>query len=357
MTRWFALALAACSSAAPAPSAPAAPPRPAWEARAPGGARPIDPGPAAPSLLDAKGCATCHAAIAAEWATSRHALAWTNGIFQREFSQRPQAWCVNCHAPLTTQQAGAFRDAGVDCAGCHVRDGRLVSARVRPGSPHRTVADPTFGSPAYCADCHQFDFPILGDGGAVVRFTSHPMQTTVASFRAGPYAAQADGCMTCHGSKANHAFGGAHDPGMLGGALDVAWCRRGDTVEVTVKNAAAGHTVPSGDVHRHLNVRLWRSSAPEALVDIFLGRRFEEAPDGGKTTTWDSTLAPGESRMYPIELARLAGDASEPVNLELEYVYIANEFPRPREAPDEPTATSVFRRRAEPEAITPCPSP
>src|SRR5882757_4354139 len=82
--------------------------RPAWQVRPLGGAQPIDPGIApgtaaatpagARQLLDANGCATCHAEIVAEWSTSRHALAWTNGIFQREYSEQPLAWCVNCHA-------------------------------------------------------------------------------------------------------------------------------------------------------------------------------------------------------------------------------------------------------------------
>jgi hypothetical protein len=375
-------------AAGPAPAA-ARDDAPAWRVRPPGGTIPIDPGldfGAEPdALLDARGCAACHAAIVDEWARSRHALAWTNSIFQTEYSTRPQAWCVNCHAPLTTQQAdlaGPRAAQGVDCATCHVRAGKLVAKTRRAGSPHETIGDPSFGSPAYCADCHQFTFPVLSARGEALRMTAHPMQTTVASFQAGPYARERAGCMACHGSRHGHAFAGAHDEAMLESAVEVAWCREprvGDgggggpaaallsaspaaaasasaaasagagedqLLRVTVRNAAAGHTVPTGDIHRHMNLRLWRSSAPEAMFEAYFGRRFDPADDGGNVTTWDSSLAPGQARSFQVPLAQLRGEAGEPVNLELVYVYIGNEFPRPRSAPEEPVASSVTRRTA-----------
>jgi hypothetical protein len=316
------------------------------------------------TLLDARGCASCHAAIVDEWSKSRHALAWTNSIFQTEWSALPQTWCVNCHAPLTTQQAdlaGPRAAQGVDCASCHVRAGKLVAKTRRAGSPHETIGDPTFGSPAFCADCHEFTFPVLSPEGAALRMTAHPMQNTVASFRAGPYARERDGCATCHGSQHGHAYPGAHDRAMLEGALDVVWCREradatGDdqALRVTLRNVAAGHTVPTGDLHRHMYLRLWRSSAPEGLFQAFYGRRFEPDEAGGKRTIWDSTIPPGQAKTLRLDLDRLGGEAGEPVNLELVYVYIGNEFPRARFAPDEPASTSVVRRRAAAAELAPC---
>ncbi|MGN6105053.1 MAG: hypothetical protein ACTHU0_08115, partial [Kofleriaceae bacterium] len=81
----LAAALAACgvsSSTAPAPVREAPP---AWQVRPEGGTRAIDPGAAPDELLDARGCAACHAAIVEEWSGSRHAAAWTNSIFQTEY--------------------------------------------------------------------------------------------------------------------------------------------------------------------------------------------------------------------------------------------------------------------------------
>ena len=341
-----------CGSPSAPPSGSAAGARPAWQVRPLGGAQPIDPGMVPLSALDSNGCATCHAEIVAEWSKSRHALAWTNGIFQREYSERPLAWCVNCHAPLTTQQAGQFRDRGVDCATCHIRGGMLVSTHKRPGSPHQTIADPSFGSPAFCADCHQFTFPVLGPAGQATRMTAHPMQTTISSFIEGPYAHERDGCMACHGSRKNHAFLGGHDPGMRNASVEVAWCTRGDHLEVSVKNTVAGHAVPTGDIHRHMNLRIWRSSAPESLFEAFYGRRFEPDDSGGKRTVWDSTIAPGQARQHKVPLADLGGSPTEPLNLELTYVFLENE--QPRDAPSEPFTASIVRWRKSPSELSAC---
>lgn len=357
------IVLAACGVPASTGSAPVREAPPAWQARPSGGTRAIDPGvPADDALLDARGCATCHAAIVGEWARSRHAAAWTNGIFQREWSGRPQAWCVNCHAPLATQQqdlTGPRAAQGVDCATCHVRGGKLVSARRGARSPHETIADASFGTPAFCADCHQFTFPVLDERGTATAMTEHPMQTTVASFRAGPFARERAGCLACHGSPAGHAFPGGHDRGMREAALAVTWCRQGAALALGVENIAAGHTVPTGDIHRHLYLRVWRSSAPEAMFQAFFGRRFEPADDGGKRTVWDSTIAPGETKRFSVEAAALGGDDGEPINLELVYVFIENEFPRKplREPAAEPTTASLVRERAVLDALPACNAP
>lgn len=360
----LALVAAACA-ASPAAVPRSEPAPPAWRVRGPGGQQAIDVGTADPALVDATGCAGCHAAIAAEWQHSRHGQAWTNGIFQREFAPAPKPWCVNCHAPTTVQQAALARgDAGlamqgVTCAACHLRGGRLVAAARSARSPHDTVVEPSFGSPAFCADCHEFTFPVLDRAGVAVAMSPHPMQATVSSFAAGPHADAPAGCLTCHGSAAGHGFPGGHAPEMLDRALDVDWCRRGDTLVVGLANAGAGHHVPTGDVHRHLQLRVWRSSAPAGAWEGFFGRRFEEADDGGKRTVWDSGLDPGQRRAFDVSLAALAdgdpeADPTEPINLDLTYVYIADEFPRRDRVPSEPGKVTVVRWRTAPDAIPAC---
>src|SRR5512141_1285790 len=80
--------------------------RPAWQVRASGGQQPIEAGTTALALVDAEACRSCHADQHREWADSRHGAAWTNDLVQREYAEDPRAWCANCHAPLTVQQAG-----------------------------------------------------------------------------------------------------------------------------------------------------------------------------------------------------------------------------------------------------------
>jgi hypothetical protein len=361
--RWLLVALvsAGCGERA-APVAIAADPPP-WQVRGPGGLEPIEPGTRAPELLQASACAGCHPAEHAEWAGSRHAAAWTNGIFQREYRDVPRRWCVHCHAPLTPQVAevaaggGALADDGVSCAVCHVRGGRLVARRRGTASPHDTVVRADFGSAAFCADCHQFPFPRFGADREPVGLSGFPMQDTVGQFTRGPYGEASHGCLDCHGSPAGHAFRGGHDVGMLAAAVRHALCRDGDRVVLALTNAGAGHNVPTGDVHRHALARLWRPSAPEALVEIFLGRRFEPADDGGKRTVWDSSLPPGVTRRWPVELERLGGEAGEPILVELRYVYTGDEVPRDHRDPGEPTSAVFAEATYDAGALPACPPP
>jgi hypothetical protein len=353
--------LAACRSEAAAPVAvvETAPP---WQVRGPGGLEPIEPGTRDPALLRASACAACHPAEHAEWAASRHGKAWTNGIFQREYRDLPRRWCVHCHAPLTPQVAevaaggvAPLADDGVSCAVCHVRDGRLIARRKGASSPHDTAVRADFGSAAFCADCHQFSFPRFGSDREPVGLSSFPMQDTVAQFQRGPFGAASHGCLDCHGSASSHAFPGAHDPGMLAAAIRHGLCRDRDHLVLSLRNAGAGHNVPTGDVHRHIEVRLWRPSAPEALVEIFVGRRFEPADDGGKRTIWDSTLPPATTRTWRLAVDRFAGEADEPILVELRYVYTADEVPRAHRDPGEPTSVVFGEGRHDLAALPRCP--
>jgi hypothetical protein len=199
----------------------------------------------------------------------------------------------------------------------------MVSARRATNSPHATVIDAQFGSPAFCASCHQFNFPVLGERGRLVRYTSEPMQATVEEWRASDAAAD---CMDCHGnSPAGHAFRGSHDPARVASAVAVELCRSRGAVEVAVTNRGAGHNVPSGGVHRRMVVRAWRSTAPDRFGEYILGRRFRPLDGGGKKTISDTTIAPGALRTARFTLAKLGGAAREAVNVELRYIYALDE--------------------------------
>jgi len=316
------------------------------------GVAPIETGARKTGDIRAEACGACHADEYAQWRTSRHSQAWTNGLFRHDYERTPRQWCRNCHVPLALQQASltaagdsGFADEGVTCAACHVRNGRMHARARREGSPHDTVAQSDFGSPAFCAGCHQFNFPAFREDGSLSHYTDEPMQDTVAQFRRRAEQQGATGdCRGCHAADgAGHAYPGSHDPAMLRRALHLTVCRdeRGAVVS-TVENRGAGHNVPTGDVHRHLLVKVWRSTAPDGLRLGFFGRRFAINPTTGtKITTWDSTIAPGARRRFRVSPRRLGGEPGEPVNVELRYVYAANEYARV----GEPTFTTVERHR------------
>lgn len=320
----------------------------------PHGLGPVETG--APAKLRAAACAGCHASVHADWKESRHGLAWTNAIFQREYRDRPLEWCVHCHAPLVEQLAevrsggGPLANEGVSCAVCHVRGDRILARRKRPQSPHDTDARADFGGPGYCAGCHQFSFPVIaadpgGEGpGRVTGYTAHPMQDTVNQHARGPHAGQE--CLSCHQrAPGAHRFPGGHDAAMIAGALRMETCRDRDTLVVSLTNAGAGHNVPTGDVHRHLVLRAWRASAPEKLQEVTLGRRFAPAPPpgDGKITAADTTIRAGETRRLRLRVAPAPG-STEPLSLELRLVYTIDEFPfRGRELGETTFATMLAR--------------
>jgi hypothetical protein len=333
----------------------------------PHGLAPIDAGAGAAEQLSAAACAGCHADVHADWKESRHGVAWTNPIFQREYRDRPLEWCVHCHAPLVEQLGevrrggGPLANEGVNCAVCHLRGGRILAREKRPRSPHDTDARADFGAPGYCAGCHQFNFPIIaaapaGQGpGRVTGYTAHPMQDTVNQHARGPRADKE--CLSCHQrDPGGHRFPGGHDRQMLTGALRVETCRARDTLVVDLANVGAGHNVPTGDVHRHLVLRAWRPGAPERLQEVTFGRRFAPAPppDAGKVTVADTTIRAGETRRVRLPIAPERG-SSEPLSLELRLVYTIDEFPfRGREL-GEPTFATLFSRQLDWQATPGCP--
>ncbi|MSP55604.1 MAG: hypothetical protein EXR69_08380 [Myxococcales bacterium] len=322
------------------------------------GLAPLDLGRTLTADQDAQTCRDCHTAIWEEWQQSQHGQAWTNGIFQREFRTQPLDWCVRCHAPLAVGGAdsvGPIPAQGVSCAVCHIRDGKMLASSKRAGSPHDTEVVAGLETAEYCGGCHQFNFPIVTPEKQVNAYTSHPMQDTVAEFHAGARSGQAGQCMGCHGNTpAGHRFPGAHAEGVLEHALSMTVCKAGSEVEVALTNRGAGHNVPTGDLHRHLLLRVWKSTAPERLYEARIGRLFEAAPDGGKVVSEDTSIRPSETRRWRVPVRALGGGA-EPINMDLRYVYTVDERPLAANDPGEPTAVVVLAKRAALAELERCP--
>lgn len=244
-----------------------------------GGAAPVVTGPAPAPLrgLDADDCAACHAAIAAEWRASLHARSWRDDLFRRSYAQEPDAFCRNCHAPLMAigaaePDARAARE-GVSCAVCHVRDGHVLGTGGGRGDappspdPHPLAVRPELATSAFCAGCHQFDFPAVPHAGATP--SGEPMQDTFGEWSRSDAAARGEGCQHCHmpwrtdaqGRRyRSHAFPGM-TPDLLSRAVRVEVRatreRGGVTVRAALRPGAIGHAFPTGDLFRQAELTAW----------------------------------------------------------------------------------------------------
>lgn len=294
--------------------------------------------PVGVASLSSAACATCHAEIAAEWAQSTHAHAWTDRQFQAEIAKSDNRWlCINCHTPLPAQQDkwavavrdgdveapdlvvnGSFdpalRDEGITCAACHVRDGVIHGPGLEGAlKAHPVIADPAYRNGDLCLRCHQ-------------AVATYPGKTFVCTFntgeewRAGAAVLDGQGCADCHmrpierpaglGGAVRtvrmHGWRGAgipKEPGVQppvatnppGLGLAARWEAGALIVDMT--NANAGHRLPTGDPER------W------VAVDV----RFEDAagaPIGEAWTTrigqiWEWWPAPkqlSDNRLAPREV-------------------------------------------------------
>ncbi len=272
----------------------------------------VGPTPAGTSGTDAGSCAGCHEDIAAEWRSSFHASAWTNDVFQASYAIEPRASCRRCHAPLGDDDAepvGLAADEGISCAVCHVRDGAILgTGRTRSHSPH-PVRVAAIDTSRFCASCHEFDFP---DDVSAIR-SHEPMQLTYSEWESSSAARDGVQCQQCHmpmveaedGSRhRSHAFRGGHDIDMLRRAVHVEATARRDgddlIVEARVRPDAIGHSFPTGDLFRRVELRIELEGDPSSARTYGFARVFRdsiERTEDGRTAVVRRQI--GDTRVAP----------------------------------------------------------
>jgi tetratricopeptide (TPR) repeat protein len=135
------------------------------------------------ALASPRQCGTCHADIAAQWASSAHHFASFNNPyyvaavedFRRERGNRASRFCAGCHDPLLVadgaidQPVDPARDeaqAGVVCLVCHSIDATSLAGNGQyhahfstvppPGAEHGArLRPPLLGTSELCAACHK----------------------------------------------------------------------------------------------------------------------------------------------------------------------------------------------------------
>jgi hypothetical protein len=292
--------------------------------------------------LRAATCGECHAEIFAEWRVSTHAQAWTDRQLQAEMAKSDNRWlCNNCHTPLLEQMEtwavglvdgdverprrvpnpafdAAFRDEGITCAACHVRDGAVEGPSGIQTDAHPTRKAERFGDERICLTCHQ----------AVRRYAGKDficIFETGAEWRESPYGRADQPCQSCHMQPVTRpqAAGAPPRPGRrhywpgagiykvagFGPPLEQLGAGLGVEVEATrtalllqLSNSAAGHMLPTGDPERFIRVEVElfddRGRPIGEVHEERIGQVWEWWPEPRKLA--DHRLAPLEVREITI---------------------------------------------------------
>jgi hypothetical protein len=252
-------------------------------------------------------CYSCHVDIYMQWRQSMMSQSYTHHWDEIEYFdlavahaekvpelKGPVDGCNGCHAPLAflagdvtppRPEENSRANEGVSCDLCHTITAiktddeypvnfSYVSSpgRTKYGtkeglvSPHHVTQKlDIYAQAEFCGNCHNEKNPY----GVWVK-------STQIEWSEGPYAEQGVPCHQCHMPKAwgknakmakedmvaQHLFHGAHDPGKVGGAIELRMhpaereVEYDGTVELKVQlfNGKAGHKIPTGSVEDRI---LW----------------------------------------------------------------------------------------------------
>jgi hypothetical protein len=305
--------------------------------------------PAGLESLSARQCGVCHQEIYREWSESAHAHALSDLQFQAEMKKSPEVgWlCLNCHTPLENQLARitvdvrnasthqpvtranprfdpALREEAVTCAVCHVRDGVIVGPYGDSKAPHPVKKDARLLTAEVCTMCHQ----------ATAAYTDTLVCTfdTGLEWKQGPYSKEKS-CSSCHmpaveraiaiggptrasrrhlffGSKipkklpltdAERADYALYQPGLAASIVSAKPSAKSLIIELKLKNARAGHMLPTGDPERFIrvDVKLFANGKVVETKSLRIGQSWEWWPKARKLA--DNRLKPLEERIEKLE--------------------------------------------------------
>jgi hypothetical protein len=210
---------------------------------------------------------------------------------------------------------GAQMD-GVDCAACHVRDGRWFGPRAVGLTAHGSVeAHTLFRRSEFCATCHQFGQEGLALNGKL-------LENTVEEWRVSSYAHAGVTCQDCHMPDGEHSFKGIHDADMTRRGLAITVKRARGELIVQATNAGAGHALPT---YTTPSIRIELSGAGRRL-DHDIRRALAWSDTDGLRETSDTRLLPGESVTIALPLPARA-TSRVVVQVDPEYDYHQRIYP------------------------------
>lgn len=233
---------------------------------------PSTPSVRAPRFESSLQCRECHRAVFDEWLGSHHQIAYRNPEVRKLSDDFRNKECQACHLPRPVFQTGllgralprvARPDEGVDCLACHLAaDGGILARADAPAAPCRPRASAELVSVKLCEMCHN-------------------QHQTTDQWRASAYAGSGITCNDCHmpavnGSGRSHAFPGAHDAAMLRRAALLEVEAIGSEVALRLTNVGAGHSFPTEERHRAVDLEYRFVAAGETPGEFTRAWRFRQ---------------------------------------------------------------------------------
>ena len=279
-------------------------------------------------------CQECHATIAQEWATTQHAHAWKDEIYQEALKdkRRPQS-CHGCHIPAPLHQGPPerfgnkprpredtveARHLGVSCSSCHLGpEGVVLGPWGAATDAHTSEKNEHFiesGSNKLCVSCHRttvgpvigvakdFQLARLGERGmSCVGCHMMPVER--------PAATDTDGAELPAREGRSHKLQTPRDPGFLARSFALSARSSDGATVLTIKNRA-GHRVP-GLVGRRLVFTVHGLDDTGAVV-AEAEHTFDDVAYLGLEATLDVRLD-AEATKLKVEALHHAPNFEEPI--------------------------------------------
>jgi len=271
----------------------------------------------AEETLSARQCQLCHKKEYDAWKKSKHSHSMSNPVFRAALVIEPDKWCINCHAPLSTQaididangdlslrkmQSNDLTGEGINCAACHIRNGMIYTYKKpseisRKKSIHPIQYDASLSDSRLCRSCHQFPFP--KSFVPEMKYSDSPMQNTFEEYHRYRKEKKSDkkSCRNCHYSNkamAGHTLLGVKEL-LTNPKHFQASFRTGihsesnrNYVLVRIKVPEIGHCLPTGDLFRTLQIDLFDATGALSgtyRIENILNRKEH-------TTETDTRLCP-----------------------------------------------------------------
>jgi hypothetical protein len=257
-------------------------------------------------------CSGCHKKDTHYWLESVHSRSATNEIFRLAFKEEPRQWCLGCHAPLydpdlfiqeerdVMKLLSPLAKEGVNCAVCHVREGKIMGLKNNENSYHEGLNFSNYKFQDFCVGCHEFNFP--KNYTREIEYSHEPMQSTYKEFQKTYWYDNKFSCNYCHGKGNAHNLGGASDRKFLKRNVKVSVKMEkvngsnNYLVKFQIRIPKIGHAFPTGDLFRSVSLEIYSKTK---LIKEYTIHKYVRVLD--RKTVVDNRLFPNDKKRKGID--------------------------------------------------------